>query len=446
MKRMRIVWITVYFLLPIVPVALILQTSTFYFRNAFMMVSMVTGVFAYVWLVNQFILSARPKFIERYFGMDRLYRFHNKMAVVSFFLALAHSQIKERVFGLEILLSEIALILFGAIIVFSLLFLGDSFLRKWQPVRALRKFSAEKLRLKFKVVRFFHNFTLVAAGLLAFHVNQSSAARASLPVRIFYTGYFALAIGFYVYHKFIKPMLLRQNAFEVIDNVKEAPDVQTLKLGAANGEVFGYKPGQFVFVTILDKEIGIEEHPFSLSSAPGNRDFITLTIKGLGDFTSRIREVKTGTRVLVDGPYGYFSMLNHDAEADLVFIAGGIGITPILSMLMYLKENQPDRNVLLLWGAQQPVDLVRLDEVEALQKEMPNFEIVPFVERGDDWKGQKGFITREYLTGKLFSNGSPEKQRDFYVCGPPIMMEIMIGHLKSLGVEGGHIHFERFAL
>ena len=446
MKKMRIFWTAVYFLTPILPIALILQTSNFYFQNAYMMLSMILGVVAYVWLVNQFILSARPKFIERYFGMDRLYRFHNTMAVISFFLALTHNQIKERVFGLEKELGQAALILFGSIIVFSLVFLGDSFLRKWRPIQTLRKFSAEKLRLKFKIVRFFHNFTLVAAAILAIHVNQSSAASVSLPVRVFYITYFAIAISFYIYHKFIKPVLLRQNAFEVVENIAEAPDVQTLKLGASKGEVFAYKPGQFAFITILDKEVGIEEHPFSISSAPGKRNYITVTIKGLGDFTHKIKDVKIGTRVLVDGPYGNFSMLNYDPEIDLVFIAGGIGITPILSMLMYLKENQPDRKALLLWGAQKPTDLVRMDEVETLHKEMPNLEVVPFVERGDDWKGQKGFITREYLAGKLFSSEVLERQRDYYVCGPPVMMEIMIGHLKSLGVEGKHIHFERFAL
>jgi len=122
---MRILWTAKYFLLPVIPIALTLQTLRFYLRNGYLMLSMIVGVYAYVRLVIQFILSARLKFIERHFGMDRLYRFYNQMAVVSFFLVLAYNQIKGRVFGLEKPLPKIALILFGS-----------AFFRRFIPVEA----------------------------------------------------------------------------------------------------------------------------------------------------------------------------------------------------------------------------------------------------------------------------------------------------------------------
>ena len=140
-------------------------------------------------------------------------------------------------------------------------------------------------------------------------------------------------------------------------------------------------------------------------------------------------------------PYAVFSFHFHNAQK-LVFIAGGIGITPFISMLQAIYEQKLDKKVTLFWGNKTEKDIVFKGKIDRMASELPGLKIVHVLSRQDDWKGEKGRINKDILEKHL--NGSIEGE--FFICGPPKMMEDVKKDLKSLEVHGKRIHMERFAL
>jgi ferredoxin-NADP reductase len=140
-------------------------------------------------------------------------------------------------------------------------------------------------------------------------------------------------------------------------------------------------------------------------------------------------------------PYGTFSFLYHDAES-LVFIAGGIGITPFISMLRYIYDRRLEKRVMLIWSNKTEKDIVFRDELEKMASDMPCFKVVHVMSRQDEWPGEKGRIDAEKLEKHVGSFHIGQ----FFICGPPPMMRAMKRTLSDLGVPKGRIHTERFAL
>ena len=445
MKTKKIFWVAVYFLSPLLPIILILAAQPFALRNGFLLASIIFGACAYTFLSMQFILSARPPFIDRVFGQDTIYRFHAVMAVVSFALGFIHRQIKVLVFDRQVLISTIALVLLGAIILFSPIFLIDSFLLKIKPIAAFKRFSARTFRLKRRTVKWVHNLTLVVGGLLLVHVLQSTGASISPAVRAVFIAYFAIGMSFYVYHQLIRRWILNREAWRVAEVVESAPNIHTLKVTPGKGGVFNYQPGQFMFLRVLSQHIESEEHPFTISSSPTQEGYITATIKASGDYTSKIGQIRPGDKALVDAPYGIFSYLRHKPRGKMIMIAGGIGITPLLSMLRYMRDKDPNHNVQLIWGVQRESELVYRSEVAELKGKLAQFDWVPVMSNQPDWPGEKGFITRQLIEKYAIKDGEDPRLMDFYVCGPPIMMDIVIPIIMEMGVPSSKIHFERFA-
>jgi predicted ferric reductase len=444
MKATRIFWILVYFFSPLVIAGLILAARPASISNPAYVISVLLGAAPFVWLVNQFIISARPKFIERHFGMDNLYRFHGIMATISFGLGFLHSRVKEALTGMEPANGQIALILLGVMVVVGAVFLVDSFLRRFKPIEDFRKYLVGRWGLKRKVSVLLHNFTLVIVVLLLLHVLGSGAAFLSPVLRWTYIGYFALGMGFYAYHQFIRRWVMKKNAYHVVENQPEAKDVRTLTIVPRQGKVFEYKPGQFALITVVNGRVEKESHPFTIASSPSRPESISFSIKASGDFTSKLDQVAVGDGVRIDAPYGVFSYLLHPDEQELVFIAGGIGITPLLSMLRYMRDKDPQRKVTLLWGARTQDDLIRREEIGDFSQVMPLFQWLAILSNEPDWDGEKGFFDQEKLK-RLALAGRDLSTTGFYICGPRIMMNLVAGELGVQGVPKEHIHFEKFA-
>ncbi|NPV85599.1 MAG: hypothetical protein HPY45_06270 [Anaerolineae bacterium] len=448
MNMKRFLWLAIYFLSPAIPITFAVAAMPYTLGDPIYLLSMVLGITAFTWMVNQFVISARPKFAEAHFGMDRMYRFHALMALVSITLAFVHSRIKFSLLGHQPLSGQLTLILFALVIIFALLFLLNSFLLKIRWVTELRQFVIRTFALQFNTMVWFHNLTLLPSGIMVYHVLQSTAATESLPMRMIYFLYAGAGLGFYVYHKLMRPIRMRMNPYRVISVQTEASNVLTVALASQRGEVFRYKPGQFVFMTPLGENVLREEHPFSISSSPDNLQRLTLTVKEVGDFTRRLKNLRVGDKVLIDGPYGYFSHLNYPKSEGVVFIAGGIGITPLMSMLRFMYATDKGQKVALIWGVRTQPDLIWADEIRVFEKEMPRFRFIPILSQADaDWKGETGFIS-EGVIRRVQPEHEEKKASDvdYYLCGPPVMMEKTIHILKGMGIAPRNIRFERFAL
>ena len=124
------------------------------------------------------------------------------------------------------------------------------------------------------------------------------------------------------------------------------------------GEVFPYQPGQFGFFRVLGNAVSKEEHPFSISSQPSEKKYLSVTIKDSGDWTAGVQNINPGSIVTLDAPYGRFSPLRYNCENGIVLIAGGIGVTPMLSILRYYHQNNKNQKLMLFWGVNDKSEMI----------------------------------------------------------------------------------------
>jgi predicted ferric reductase len=208
---------------------------------------------------------------------------------------------------------------------------------------------------------------------------------------------------------------------------------------------FDYLPGQFQFVTFFrNRDLPVEEHHWTISSSPTERRYVSSTIKELGDFTSSIGKTKPRDTAAVHAPFGRFSYILHPNERDLVFIVGGIGITPLMSMLRHMRETQSENHVLLLYANKTEEDIVfrrELREIEAGGH--PRLTTVHILSKASEkWQGETGYIDSEKI--RRFCGNPTEKT--FYLCGPEALVDGVATFLRSEGVQDSHMHREIFSL
>ena len=255
---------------------------------------------------------------------------------------------------------------------------------------------------------------------------------------------FAAGVAAYAWHRLVRPRLL--DSYTVTEVRPETKDVWTIKLAPPAGvKRYDYLPGQFHFLTFRRNPIlPVEEHHWTISSSPTEPGFVSSTIKESGDFTATIGKTKPGDTALVLAPFGRFSYLLHPDERDFVFIAGGIGITPLMSMLRHMRDTRADVSVLLLYANSCEDDIVFRDDLAEMERgEQPRLKVVHVLsEAGDEWQGGKGRIGPDHIGQHC---GSDLEGKAFYLCAPPALTRKMIDHLKKQGVKDRRIHFEYFS-
>ena len=444
----KILFFAIYLFMPVFLAWSIYQSNSVKYDSYNVMISMFLGVFSYTWFLWQFVLSARPKFIDRVFGMDKIYRFHGMMAIVAVAFGLMHQQIKESYYGETFMtqLGSIALNLFLASTIIALLFMGSSFLLKVKAFAWVRKVGDKILKFRYEHYKLIHNVTFIAMLFMQFHVLQTSSAKNSFIVFNIYMAYGLTAFGFYIYHKVLKGFLIKDRPYIVKHVIQEASHTVSIYFAPQDGRLPHYKPGQFAFFRFENEALPAGEHPFTISSSSSWKQMMGVTIKGLGDFTKEMHKVKVGDRIFVDMAYGRFSYLFHKNENQIVFIAGGVGITPVLSMLRYMKDMEPERPVLLIWGMRTPEDYIAKEEFDRMLQSMTNLTIVPVYSHAPEHPGEKGYVTHEVIDRLITHHGFKQPHTGYYICGPAPLMDGTIKSLKSMGVDKKRIHFEKFTM
>jgi predicted ferric reductase len=243
----------------------------------------------------------------------------------------------------------------------------------------------------------------------------------------------------------IKPFILLRKEYEVKRIIPERGNAYTIVLESIKHPRFRFQPGQFAWITIWDSPFRDHEHPFSISSSAHQDAELTFTIKELGDFTSKIKNIAEGQRVYVDGPYGSFSIDRHPMAKEYIFIAGGVGITPVMSMLRTMSDRGDSRPVTLLYANKILETATFLEEIEKLPGKM-NLKVIHVVEKpAEGWMGESGFINADVLRRHLPAEVNPN-HTEIFVCGPVPMMNAVEHALIELGIPAGDYHSERFDL
>jgi benzoate/toluate 1,2-dioxygenase reductase component len=199
-----------------------------------------------------------------------------------------------------------------------------------------------------------------------------------------------------------------------------------------------FLPGQYVNVTAPN---ATAKRPYSFTSAPG-ADVATFLIRNVpgGKMSGYLgAKAKTGDRLVLDGPFGSFYL--RAPRRPILFLVGGTGVGPILSMLEYLAARGADgQPVRLVYGVRDDADLVEVDRIEALRARIPNFTYDTTCSGRGSRHPLTGQVT-DHLSASPLNNGNVE----VYLCGPPEMVESGRQHVAKLGLSPANIHFEKFA-
>ena len=395
---------------------------------------MVLGFAAASMMAIMFFLTARFKRVSLPFGVDILYYFHKQISLLLLLFVLAHPLIlivSEPVV-VEMLKPNLLNRYMAAGIVsfvFVVLIMVSSLWRK-------------QLGIHYDNWRLVHIFLSASAFLLALvHIEGVSHYIATPEKRIVWGAIMGCWFLLLLYVRLVKPIYLLRKPYKVGNVLSERGNAYTIVVTPVEHAGIRFRPGQFVWLTMWSSPFSIREHPFSISSSAEQPGELRFTIKELGDFTKRVKDAPRGLPVYLDGPYGAFTIDRYTAAPGYVFIAGGIGIAPIMSMLRTLADRKDKRSHVLFFAGGNLDKLTFYDELSELKKILFLQKVIVLENPHSGWKGESGFLTGEMLKRHLPENKS---ELEYFICGPVPMIHLAEKELNRLGIPLHHLHSELF--
>lgn len=380
-------------------------------------VSILLALVGFTTFTQNLLLVARIKPIERFLGgLDRVYKFHEHLALLTLFLLGTHGILMGTVFagwgaaeglGWKVILGAIA---FGGMaggigVTFRAPINREAFIWVQRSLGAM--FGVGSV----------HAIVIPGALDVAPVVKNYLIAAA------------CLGGGAYIYRSIVGRALPRRRyRVEAVNRLD--PTVAEITL-SPRGRRLRYRAGQFAFLTIDGGNVTREPHPYSIASAPADRD-LRFLIKALGDYTTKLQELQPGCRARVEGPYGWFWHKGADNPRQ-IWIAGGVGIAPFLGMAKTVDFAKV--GVDLYYCTEGPEQAHLIDELFAIADDNPRLRVVPIR------KKSLGHINADDIGGASLQL----TQSDVFICGPPAMMQTLDRQLRALGVPRAQIYFEDFS-
>lgn len=395
--------------------------------NLMSVVGKLTAVWGLLLLFLNFILSTRAQLLDRAFhGLNNVYILHHQVGAYSLIFLLLHPMLSlgqylgislQTAFSFISLQSENIPVYLGIIALDLMIIL------------LILTFFVS---LKYSFWKKTHKLLGIVLIPASLHVIQISPTIQKSPLLAAYLFVFGgIAFIAYLYKTILWKYLTPYYEYEVT-SVRVLQDMATEIVMKPIHKPMKFAAGQFVFIRFYCLGISDEEHPFSITAAD-NSDELSFCIKMSGDYTATLPVVKVGSKAKVQGPFGKFST-NYYRNNKQVWIAGGIGITPFLSMTRSLNT---DKRISLFYVVKDDNELLYSQELSKLSHENPNFNAYVYTTKR---MGKR--ITADYI-----NEITPDLQEaDIFICGPVPMMKSLKSQFKKLGLKGSQIHTEEFAL
>lgn len=220
----------------------------------------------------------------------------------------------------------------------------------------------------------------------------------------------------------------------IIDVVEETRDIKTFRVVLDNEErmkAFSFMPGQVAQLSVF----GTGESTFVINSPPTRMDYLQFSVMATGEVTNRLHTLSAGDHVGVRAPLGNHFPVEAMKGHDLVFVAGGIGIAPLRTLILYCLDNREDYGKLtVLYGSRSPADFCYKEDLEEWRND-PDIELVQTVDNGtDDWEGRVGLVPH------ILEEMAPKADKAYAItCGPPIMIKFTVQSMDKLGFPAERI-------
>jgi predicted ferric reductase len=370
------------------------------------------------------ILSSRLKFLDDYFfGLNIVYSYHHKIGAVAFslllfhplFLVIKYLQFSLRQAALFFLPGQDRAVSFGIIALALMIIL------------LILTFY---IRMKYLHWKFSHKFlVLVFIFAISHTLFISSDISRDNVLRYYILGLALLGLPLGFYRAFLSKFFNRNLEYKIRKISVLNPDIVGIEMESKD-KVMKFQPGQFVFASFISSGISAEIHPFTISSAPAETN-LKLIIKSLGDYTNKLKELKIGEMAMLEGPFGRFSYKNY-LNKNQIWIAGGVGITPFISMAKSLEDDS--YKIDLYYCTKEKSEAVMLDELLKISSIYKNFKIIPW------YSGEQGHISGQ----KVSELSRSVANKEIFLCGPIIFMTNLRKQFLELKVSRRNIHRELF--
>ena len=421
-KNKRILTLVVYLLLIFLPLIVLLAAPMPAGRELWRDLSVALGFIGLSMAGLQFLPTARIPFLSDVFDLDLIYSIHHYTSILSVVLVFLH---------------PVLLLVNNP---YTLLLLNP-FTAPWRAqagliglasllLIAITSVLRKELKLGYNIWHAIHDLLALAIAVFALiHIVKVNYYMSS-PIMTYVWILEAFIWGFMtLYVRVIKPIQLMRRPFVVDQIIEEIPNTWSVFLKPLGHGGLDFNAGQVAWININSSPFTLHRNPFSISGSAHTREALRFTIKNSGDFTASIGKLKGGEKVYVDGPFGNFSLDDPLTKKGMVFLAGGIGSAPVMSILHTLAEAKDKRPLHFFYGNYDINNITFKKEIEALEKKL-DLTVTHVLEKpSKKLKSETGFITREMLEGKL------PKQFDqlcYFVCGPLPMIEAMEKHLRAL--------------
>jgi predicted ferric reductase len=394
-----------------------------------------TGLLGAYLALIQVVLLARLHVLERLVGFDRLTVWHRWNGHACLYLILGH--VVFTVYGYALLdkisvPNEISTMLGGGIYPGMITATVGTVLLLVVTVSSI---VIVRRKLRYEAWYAVHLTAYASIALGWFHqIPTGNELVLSTVASDYWRGLYIATIAVLVVFRVLLPAAAAlRHGLRVAGVVAEGPGVVSLRIEGRRLDRLQAQAGQFFIWRFLAPGLWWSAHPFSLSQRPDGRS-LRITVKAVGDHSSRLADVPVGTRVVAEGPFGVFTGAVR-RRAKVLLIAGGIGITPVRALV---EEMHGD--LVVLYRAMAESDLVfrrELDELAAARDIKLRYVV-------GDHATEDG---ARLLTAAHLRELVPDiEDRDVYVCGPPAMTDVAVREVRGAGVSRRHIHAERFAL